>query len=719
MAGGRGWRPKAQPSSAIDFPTETSISFNMTIQSLSLCPSKPQTAPSQNKPVVIGIYGISGSGKTYILHQLRRTIGTDFNLYEGSLVIDKLVPGGLDVFKASEENDQFQWRELAINTIHAECVDANKPGVVSGHFMLWPQEQEMGEKVMTGADLDVYSHIIYLDIPPTIIDENRRADLERDRPIASVEQLQRWQACEKTALRSLCREHGILFFPLSASLDELASKVEHLVVNFKDHSEEANLATALARADDAVETSDKSKVDTILVFDADRTLAPQDTGSLFWKMAAESRRVNSDLGASALKDLFKSNMGYTYNAFRQSAFLYDEVAEEGQFLSLCNDVSAGVEIHPDLVHLMNQVSDEPNVMALVVTCGLACVWQKVLGQHQLSQSVKVIGGSRALEHGSTVITPQVKSAIVEHLQQNHNLRVWAFGDSPVDLPMLAKADEAIVVVGDRAARSRTMDAALEAAIGQQGLKARQILLPSGSPPRLNTDILPQISFSDRDVIEAIFGRRAQERIHHATEKNAVKLLMTATRNANISGPALREAHYHVGRYVATEFVTDIVGVEPYQIPHVQATSTTGYRLLDEGKTLIIALMRGGEPMAFGVSAAFPLAMFLHARKPGDIDTSHVQGRKTIILVDSVINTGKSIIEFVEHIRELAPNIKIVVVAGVVQSECVARWSGSRFYELVNKDLDLSITALRVSQNKYTGTGSTDTGNRLFNTVHLP
>jgi len=52
---------------------------------------------------------------------------------------------------------------------------------------------------------------------------------------------------------------------------------------------------------------------------------------------------------------------------------------------------------------------------------------------------------------------------------------------------------------------------------------------------------------------------------------------------------------------------------------------SGYRLLHEQQTLIVALMRGGEPMALGVNEAFLLAMFVYARCPDDIIPHHMQG----------------------------------------------------------------------------------------------
>lgn len=118
------------------------------------------------------------------------------------------------------------------------------------------------------------------------------------------------------------------------------------------------------------------------------------------------------------------------------------------------------------------------------------------------------------------------------------------------------------------------------------------------------------------------------------------MLMTAMRNARNDGPVLCEAHRRVGSYLATEFVTSIIGLEKYPIPHVQGNSTDGFRLRHEDRTLIVPLMRGGEPMARGVWEAFPRAMYRHAKNPADVENEHLEGKVNVIIVDSVVNTGK-------------------------------------------------------------------------------
>jgi uracil phosphoribosyltransferase len=210
--------------------------------------------------------------------------------------------------------------------------------------------------------------------------------------------------------------------------------------------------------------------------------------------------------------------------------------------------------------------------------------------------------------------------------------------------------------------------------------------------------------------------KRQLRIIHPTSQHAALLLSTLMRDANIAGSALREAHRQAGWYLATQYLSCMVGLEEHAVPHVQGHMTTGYRIRNETKTCIIPLMRGGEPMAFGVSEVLPLATFVHAKQPEDIDVEQLEGISTVVLVDAVVNTGKRIVDFVHHVKRMKPSLLVVIVAGTVHMAAISE-SGS-----LTKPLEgygsLSVVALRVADNKFTATKGTDTGNRLFNTTHL-
>ncbi|KAF4439792.1 2-3-cyclic-nucleotide 3-phosphodiesterase [Fusarium acutatum] len=251
--------------------------------------------------------------------------------------------------------------------------------------------------------------------------------------------------------------------------------------------------------------------------------------------------------------------------------------------------------------------------------------------------------------------------------------------------MLWEADQAIAVVGEEEKRSKTMDEELEKVIRDGYLRAPQFLVPN--------------------FFHSILDRRPDRqplKLLNATHKAAAKLLMSPMRDTAVFGPMLRQAHANVGRYLATEYVSELIGLDDYAITHVQGHNTTGYYLRDEATTSVFTLMRSGEPMAFGLSDVFPQAMFIHASIAEDVKMHHVQGQSNVILVDSVVNSGKSVIEFIKGVVRLEPNINITVVAGVVQAETIAErvsiregdettwsWTGcaSSFGEQVHQDKD--------------------------------
>lgn len=667
--------------------------------------------PTKSNVTIIGLYGISGSGKTFLLDRLKEDLpGNSFQFYEGSEMIANLVPGGLQAFQTMNAQDKTHWRELAIDTIRSQCRKGGATGVVTGHFMFWKEAEEEGSTVCTQRDLATYTHILYLDIPIETIEQRRWNDASKPRPHTSVAHLYKWQQAEKIQLQTLCREHGILFSVLTSNFT-VKSRALALLRDFSVHTKEHNEVQAQIKLD-AVVAAYRRSPETFLVFDGDRTLAAQDTGSRFWETLSDSRGMAYD---DPLKSLFGGPLKYTYQAFRQAILLYEDAVDEEHFEKLCRQVASEVTIRPEFSTLLHLVARQEHIGIVVVSCGLRRVWELVLERGGFTNAAVIAGGRIS---DGFVVTAETKAAIVARLQTLHRGYVWAFGDSPLDIPMLQRADEAVVVVGNEPNRSKTMDPALLGAIDRDGLRACQIRMPVTAPPRLSKGKLPLADLNDMAFISSLLCRRDNTDrfpIYHATNKSAAKLLATPMRDAAVAGPALRKAHSEAGLYLAREFVADIIGMQKCPISHVLGIEATGSMLLHEQTTTVIAVMRAGEPMASGVSKAFPLAMYVHAHEPTDLVLHHIKDQHQVILVDSVINSGKTVVEFVQRIRDLA-NVRIVVVAGVVQGECVS--PNSAVYKALADFENVSLVALRISSTKFTGSGTTDTGNRLFNTTHL-
>ncbi|KAL4789581.1 uracil phosphoribosyltransferase-domain-containing protein [Aspergillus venezuelensis] len=586
-------------------------------------------ASSTIAPNVIGLYGLPASGKTELMKQLKEQLdASDFQFFEGSETINEFSPDGLGVFKVLPPNLQDQIRELAIAETSLICIDSKRTGIVTGHYMFWDDEKaQQPAAVCTKGDLSTYTHILYLNTPVDVLMRQREHDTARQRSKVSARHLQRWQDAEIEGLRRLCRANGILFATLYPNLKE---KLVDVILDIQRHDESHNTSVAELQLDNVLSSHD-DKVQTVLFFDADKTLAPVDTGKLFWKILNPSKA-----GDDPPSELFGGPLGYSYTAFRQ-----------------------------------------------------AMVWEMVMAKKGLSYSVKIIGDGRLAD--GFVVTPTVKARLVTH--------------SPVDIPMLLAAHKAIVVVGEEKTRSKSMDAKLLSAIEVDGLQACQALLPNNSTmPRLDINNLPLVDLIEKFFVDSIILPNKTMRglqLLHATGNEAAKLLATAMRDGKIHGPALCKAYSEAGTYLARKYLSKLVGSEKFTMADTHGYDTIGHRLLHGKRTLIVPLMRSGEPVAFGVWEVFPKAQFVHAKEPQNIAKKHLDGNVTVVLVDAVINSGESAVKFLQRIRDLSRVTK--------EESTLSKLARS---------MDFTVVVLRISENKYSGKGSTDTGNRLFNTTHL-
>ncbi|EXJ56391.1 hypothetical protein A1O7_06734 [Cladophialophora yegresii CBS 114405] len=659
---------------------------------------------------VVGLYGISGSGKTFVLEALKRALGTDHILVEGSEVISKLVDGGLQGFHGLEENQKEAVRQLALQTIQADCLNDRKVGVVAGHFMLWLGAEGVGSSVWTQQDASTYTHIIYLSPPAETIHHRRCHDAAKPRPEVTIDKLRQWQSEEERQLRMTCYRSGIIY--TSVREDSPLAQVTSLLELFLHRGQESHRREVEKQLDHFIAPAAKNLV-SALVLDADKTLSPADSGHLFWEHVHSQELFGTQ--GDYLKGIFGGPLGYTSAAFLQMALLYEELLTLNVFDDVCTDVAERISLYPDVAALLLRLRRDGKTGILIVTCGLRRVWERVLDRHGLLDSVKVIGSGPIRD--AHVITGRVKANLVAHLQRYYHLHVAAVGDGVLDLEMFAQADRAVVIVGDQKTRSQRMEKELAAAITGGRVSASQALLSAARSPRLDTGVLPLIELNASEFDAHILRGLPFPLLNtiDLTETRIAQILATPMRDSSNKGPALRNAHWQTGRYLAQTTLPNLLGVEEYMIRHVQGHNVSGHRIAQQNKALIVALMRGGEPMAMGISEVLPSASFLHAKKPEDVTGEILEGTSIVILADSVVNSGQTVADFIGHLTSLKPTMRIIVMAGVVQVEATARIEGLC---TTRQSRRVDLVTLRVSHNKFPGRGGTDTGNRLFLTETL-
>ena len=133
--------------------------------------------------------------------------------------------------------------------------------------------------------------------------------------------------------------------------------------------------------------------------------------------------------------------------------------------------------------------------------------------------------------------------------------------------------------------------------------------------------------------------------------------------------------------------------------------------IPQSDTAVLVLERGGRFFGDGLYSAFGGTFYTHN---SHIESAPIISQPFIIIVDSVINTGKSILKEINVLKCHNPEAEIFIAANVVQKEAVDKLS------------DYKIFTVRTSDNSFVGRNQSvqggnfgpDTADRLFNLISV-
>lgn len=226
--------------------------------------------------------------------------------------------------------------------------------------------------------------------------------------------------------------------------------------------------------------------------------------------------------------------------------------------------------------------------------------------------------------------------------------ISAYGDSKNDLYMLKEADSGYLYIGKRISRS--------------------------------------LYNSDLNGLNFIYDKST---VIISDIDDTIKADVEITKsNSGINGSQLAAAHIRLGGRLGKEIKTII----PTQ------------------STAVIVMERGGRFFGDGLYSAFGGVFYPY--NPSKDKIPDVSEHEFVIIVDSVINTGSSIMKAIESIKDGNSRIEIIIATSVIQRNTL------------DKLKQYKIFAVRVSDNYFIGTkqavqtGNTgpDTAERLFNYI---
>ena len=192
--------------------------------------------------------------------------------------------------------------------------------------------------------------------------------------------------------------------------------------------------------------------------------------------------------------------------------------------------------------------------------------------------------------------------------------------------------------------------------------------------------------TDLSEIKLVYDKSPYILADHSNEiKNDIAICKS---DSGISGSKLADAHIRLGRklgQIMREFIPD-------------------------KNTAVIVLERGGRFFGDGLYTGFGGTFYSYDPK---CDALPDISSDIVIIVDSVINTGKSIIDTVKKLKQKNPDIEIFIAANVIQEKAISLLNGYKVF------------AIRTSANSFIGSRQNeqkngkgpDTADRLYNYLY--
>lgn len=192
---------------------------------------------------------------------------------------------------------------------------------------------------------------------------------------------------------------------------------------------------------------------------------------------------------------------------------------------------------------------------------------------------------------------------------------------------------------------------------------------------------------------------------HHTHDPMMSLLVDRSRRACVDGPSLAAIHRSIGTLLAIDVARGL-SLEGCEIEHPTGPAI-GVRVMPERQPVIVALLRAGLFLAEGIWERLPGGtLVLHDPRQQALDVAEF-GDRPAVIVDAVVNTGRSMTQVMDTVRRLgARNIMVVTLVGYRPT----------LEGMAAAMPEITFVAARLSERSYVGKGGTDTGARLFGSV---
>lgn len=370
----------------------------------------------------IAIYGVSRSGKNYLIENILRNIGDKIYHLKGSETLNDLSYKyySCSLNKTNEIQKGFLRKEFVKLLLEKEEQFGNV--IVDGHYSFI--EKNNYRIVCTEDDKNAYDLFCYLDTPSSmIIDFTRNSIGSKRNEEITEEAVRNWKEYEKYKMQVMCDD-------MEKELIILDEDTENCVSFLKNYLFTAKLLYAKKPEKVAEQLLSNITIpgSKILLLDCDKTISDND---ITYDLCKELR-----IDTSKLKSIFRNDR-YTSYQFYKLNNLYKKISKE-KFKESAKVVLDKMNINRQITKL---ISNAGSYTKIGLTSGIYHIWD--LKSRQLGILDNLLA-CKEYNENPLLITPLVKRSVVKILKDK-GYKITSIGDSLIDIPMLEEADNGYIV----------------------------------------------------------------------------------------------------------------------------------------------------------------------------------------------------------------------------------------------------------------------------------
>ena len=368
------------------------------------------------------IYGISCCGKDTFIKKLLES--GKFEGYEHPKGSESLNTIALNSFGKNFKELSVSEKE-DIRAEYAQKLMQKENIFADGHYC-FPKDGKY-EIVFTKKDTECYDSFFYLKAKPEDV-KNRIASSVKNQKFVclSASDIDAWQKKEISELRDICFKINKDFIVLDSDFKSTIVFIEAYTTNYKTCNSYQQ-ATRLAEI-----CKSKASRKKIALFDCDRTIVKEDTGTDYFKANGASLEKVKEIFAD---DIYSQYQFWKYNQLHKN-FTVRPSTNQFHFNTL----------------VIEKISELRNngYFIVGVTSGISAIWQQIFREHDIVDLM--VSSDETL---GITISDFVKGYLAQNIAHDHE--VFACGDSLTDIYMLEAASMQGVIYAPGKTRSSVQE----------------------------------------------------------------------------------------------------------------------------------------------------------------------------------------------------------------------------------------------------------------------